>query len=149
MPLWIRDEVLSDDGRTVLVFIEGGDMIRETERRNLGKIFADAGISQVVVEAAAIERTAANSGWILVALSLTPFINAILSKAGEDGYAAVKRLFQRIPRQRPGRPSVEVFDLDAGLQLMFDEDLPDEAWRALVTLDRSALPTDRRARSGH
>src|SRR2546430_13469439 len=54
--------------------------------------------SGVEPESPKLHRYAAME-WVVIAVPLLPFVQAISTKAGEDAYAALKRLIQRLDRK--------------------------------------------------
>jgi tetratricopeptide (TPR) repeat protein len=94
-----------------------------------------------------------------VSLAVAPFVNALMSKAGEDSYAGaralVKWLFKRgQPRKKGYSPGegrlliVEDPDPKLRLAIWLGTDTPDEQLRALRDLDVDSVATDRRRRKG-
>jgi hypothetical protein len=114
------------------VFAEGW-YLEDEDRRLISDAFAEAGLEGVEPEPALQQRQAAWE-WVVIAVPLLPFVQAISTKAGEDAYAALKRLIQRLREsgRRGGRRTVELTDLSTGIQVdLRGGDLPDAAWRAL------------------
>ncbi len=131
----------------VRVVVEGGSALRDDQSKQISEAFADAGIMNASVEKAAWQRMS-SLGWVVITLPFVPFMNAVVTKAGEDSYAAVKRLLQRIRQARPENPSIEMFDTSGGFQIGLRADLPEQAWRTLVTLDLSVLQVGPRSLLG-
>ncbi len=129
------------------VIVEGGGALRDDESKQISEAFGEAGIQEASVESARMVRTS-TMGWIVITLPLVPFMNAVVTKAGEDSYAAVKRLLQRIRQARPENRSIEMYDTSTGFQIGLHASLPEQAWRTLVTLDLPALRVGQRSLFG-
>ncbi|MFE1884176.1 hypothetical protein [Streptomyces diastatochromogenes] len=100
----------------------------------------------------------------VVTVAVVPFVNALVTKAGEDGYSAaralVRWLFRRgreveLPEQRPprrGEPRpdrlliVEDPDPKLKMAIWLGVDTPDERLRALQDLDMGAVVDDAESR---
>jgi hypothetical protein len=122
------------------VFLEGvyGNLT-EAERAPIREAFADAGVSGVEAESPKMHRQATLE-WVVIVASLSPFFHAILEKAGEDAYEALKRLIARLRSSgKSGERIVELHDPVTKLEVDLRSPLPEEAWRALVAVDLSGL----------
>jgi hypothetical protein len=75
--------------------------------------------------------------WIvLIALPLKGFLDAFGREAGQDAYAALKRLVTRIREGRRGnKGTIVVQSRESSTTLVLGDDLPDEAYAALFELD--------------
>ena len=117
------------------VFTEGWHP-DDTERRRISEAFAEAGLEGVQPEQPSMERQSTME-WVVIAVPLMPFIQAISAKAGGDAYAALKTLVGRLKKSGGGRGvrTVELTDPAAGMAVdLRGGDLPDPAWRALSQL---------------
>ncbi|MFG2754068.1 tetratricopeptide repeat protein [Streptomyces xanthophaeus] len=100
----------------------------------------------------------------VVTTAVLPFVQVLVSKAGEDAYAQARALIRRLPlgrrdamdsesgavshsRQQEAR-FVIVDDPDTGITLYLSSEASDEALRALAAFDLSEL-TGRRPDEGH
>ena len=72
----------------VRVVVEGGSALRDDQSKQISEAFADAGIMNASVEKAAWQRMS-SLGWVVITLPFVPFMNAVVTKAGEDSDAAV------------------------------------------------------------
>jgi hypothetical protein len=71
-------------------------------------------------------------------VSLSPFINGSIGKAGEDGYMLFKKLIERLFRS--GKRShvstaLELKDPEAHITIILQPNLPDEAYQKIMALD--------------
>lgn len=91
-----------------------------------------------------VRRTVAYRGpnelqWlVLAALPMQAFLQSLGSLASADAYGAIKRLVQRLSRHgdsgTPRAPLV-LQDIQSGVRIVLDSDLPAEAYQKLVELD--------------
>ncbi|MEU5566079.1 hypothetical protein [Micromonospora musae] len=91
------------------------------------------------------------AGTAVVASVVVPFVQALVGKAAEDAYMAVRTLIGRRLGRRlttePGGPAADevdrnlvlIRDPEAGIELIAPANLPDEAVRQLVHLDPAEL----------
>jgi hypothetical protein len=126
-----------------------GWQLEDEDRRLISDAFAEAGLEGVKPEQAKQERQS-TAEWVVIAVPLLPFVQAIATKAGEGAYAAMKRLIHRLRDSggHGGRRTVELHDSSTGMKVdLRDGDLPDAAWRALSETKTSLGPIQR-AREG-
>jgi hypothetical protein len=120
--------------------VADGWSLEDEDRRLIGDAFAEAGLEGVEPES--VERVQhATAEWIVIVVPLLPFVTAISTKAGEDTYAALKRLIQRLrdSGRHGGHRAVELTDSSTGVQVDLRGDLPDAAWRALSEISLSPI----------
>jgi len=95
----------------------------------------------------------------VASVAVAPFVNALMSKAGEDTYACaralVKWLFERGQPRKEGYSTgkdrlliVEDPDPKLSLAIWLGTDTPDEQLRALKNFDVDSVATDARSRKG-
>ena len=89
--------------------------------------------------------------YVSVSILLVPFFSALVSKAGEDAYAALKKLVRRsvtvetpMPAEAAGavgqtRGKVAFHDAETRIQFTVDLDLPDIAFARLTRIDWTEL----------
>jgi hypothetical protein len=90
-------------------------------------------------------RRAAELTWlVLLTLPLSSFLTAIGSSLAEDAHAALARLSQRLLRRGdptlPPARTVVLEDRDSGVRVILDDELPEQAFRALLRTDLAAEP---------
>jgi hypothetical protein len=92
-------------------------------------------------------------GWawqVVVVVPLSAFLASFMTEAGKDAYKAMKRLMHRLAtaaarRRGPSAPdirTVELRDAESGLTLYLSEDLPNKAYRQLLTITLPPLSKD-------
>jgi tetratricopeptide (TPR) repeat protein len=74
-----------------------------------------------------------------------PFLQAIMAKAGEDGYSAVRSAIQGLSRRRQRRPAED--DRTNNVILHVPTNVPDDALRRLLSMDLAALRRASNART--
>jgi hypothetical protein len=117
--------------------------LEDEDRRLISDAFAEAGLEGVEPESPELHRQAV-AEWVVIAVPLLPFVQAISTKAGEDAYAVLKRLIQRLRDSRRHGDyiprTVELFDSSTGMQVdLRGGDLPDAAWRPLAQIKLGSL----------
>lgn len=85
---------------------------------------------------------------VAVAVPLGAFFTSLMTEAGKDAYIALKRLMHRLytaaaRRQGSAAPeirTIELRDTDSGLIVTLPDDLPNTAYRQLLTITLPPLP---------
>lgn len=79
---------------------------------------------------------------VVVVVPLSAFFASLMTEAGKDAYIAMKQLMHRLAsaagrRRGPSAPdirTIELRDAESGLTLYLPEDLPNKAYRQLLTI---------------
>jgi hypothetical protein len=110
----------------------------EGERLEVERAFSELGM-EADVRGTAFAGPAEFVAGVTVATALTPFLQGILGKAGEDSYLALKRLLGvlwRFGRGRYGRAPEGAVSLDAvHARIQLEPTVPDHALKLLLELD--------------
>jgi hypothetical protein len=137
-----RPGELSENGRMTnlplgIELLLGRDISGEQELE-IKKAFTQFGTVSSVRRAVAYRGPNELEWLVLAALPLQAFLQNLGSLMGADAYGGFKRLVQRLSRRGDsGTPRAPLIlqDIQSGVRIVLDWDLPAEAYQKLVELD--------------
>jgi hypothetical protein len=140
------------------VILSSPGVLSEQDKLLMLDVLSDCG-ADACLETSEVRRgQTADLTWIVLAsLPLQAFLSALGSKAAEDSYAKLRALVRRLATGRRTHKAASpagqetstssppasspapliLLDNNTGLQIVLEEDLPIDAYRALVALDLS------------